>query len=220
MKNLLLSAGVLLAMLGFAPAVFADCTVTTDTGHATQIASVGYLSSIYNATSFVAGCSGTISTIDNYANVGSTGVSVTEYLYSDTSSHPGTLLATADTKAFTDGSCTLKTFTYGSPYTVTNGVTYWVVWSNGSGSSTDYSYLCGSATGGTGFTYRSTDGTTWVNSDQHEYLNLTIVTGGGGGGVDTISATSTLDQAQRNLAQGFWIYLACFFGVVWLLRKH
>jgi len=33
-------------------------------------------------------------------------------------------------------------------------------------------------------------------------------------------ATSTLEQGQDNLAQAFWLYLACFFGVVWLLRKH
>jgi len=42
--------------------------------------------------------------------------------------------------------------------------------------------------------------------------------GGGGGGYDP-TATSTLDQAQRNLAQGFWIYFAGFFGMIWLLRK-
>jgi len=33
-------------------------------------------------------------------------------------------------------------------------------------------------------------------------------------------ATSTLEQAQSNLAMAFWLFLACFFGVVWLLRKH
>lgn len=33
-------------------------------------------------------------------------------------------------------------------------------------------------------------------------------------------ATSTLEQAETNLAYGFLIALASMFGMVWLLRKH
>jgi len=33
-------------------------------------------------------------------------------------------------------------------------------------------------------------------------------------------ATSTLDQAESNLGVSFAIFFACFFGMIWLLRKH
>jgi len=33
-------------------------------------------------------------------------------------------------------------------------------------------------------------------------------------------ATSTIEQAQSNLAWGFWFFFLSFFGVIWLLRKH
>jgi len=43
--------------------------------------------------------------------------------------------------------------------------------------------------------------------------------GGGGGGYDP-TATSTQDQTQRNLFNGWMIYFASMFGMIWLLRKR
>jgi len=43
--------------------------------------------------------------------------------------------------------------------------------------------------------------------------------GGGGGGYDP-TATSTQDQTQRNLFNGWIIYFASMFGMIWLLRKR
>jgi len=33
-------------------------------------------------------------------------------------------------------------------------------------------------------------------------------------------ATSTIEQTQQNLGTAFAIFFACFFGMIWLLRKH
>jgi len=44
--------------------------------------------------------------------------------------------------------------------------------------------------------------------------------GGGGGGGYNPTATSTQDQTQRNLFNGWIIYFTSMFGMIWLLRKH
>jgi len=62
--------------------------------------------------------------------------------------------------------------------------------------------------------------TSWHDWTSKGILYDITLTAAGGGSVDIGGATSTLEQAQSNLAQAFWLYLACFFGVVWLLRKH
>jgi len=39
-------------------------------------------------------------------------------------------------------------------------------------------------------------------------------------GGSTGGATSTVEQAQTNLAFAFAFFFVSFFGVIWLLRKH
>jgi len=43
---------------------------------------------------------------------------------------------------------------------------------------------------------------------------------GGGSNVPLGGATSTLDQAQKNLSTAFFLYFISFFGMIWLLRRR
>jgi len=51
---------------------------------------------------------------------------------------------------------------------------------------------------------------------------FTIGTGGagGGGGSIDIAATSTLEQSQTNLFNGFLVFFVSMFGMIWLLRPR
>jgi len=50
------------------------------------------------------------------------------------------------------------------------------------------------------------------------YLSGQAFNFGGDGGVST--STNSLSQDQTNLGTAFYIFLASFLGMVWLMRKH
>jgi len=197
---------------------FADSTITTansDAGDHTAVCySAGDTAKV--GVAFIADANGTISSVSVTINKsGSPTSTLSIGIQADSSGHPsgsylgsGTKIASDITTSFVNYIITLDT-----PVAVTSGVTYWVVASCDSLSSSNYYQWEGSVVNGN--LTKHLDTATWNNFNGfYAYSTILNTFGGGGGGgttFDTTTATSTTDQTQQNIA---WAFIIFFVGLL------
>jgi len=170
-------------ILFIANPVYADCTVTTNTGYGGTWDSFGYTNELYGANKFTACEAGDVTEITAAIYKSGAPANVTVEIWDDNAGVPGTIVGTGSAgQALSNTSCGLNAFTVAS--TLINGDDYWVVFSDGTTSGGNYYVLCGTA--GNGGAYRkSTNGTSWTGSDPSSYMTFDIVSAGGGGGASS-----------------------------------
>jgi len=204
-------------------AAFADCDVVTTTA-STPIASWGHTSSQRLGQSFVAGCSGTVDAVTFTASqVHGTPENASIGIWSDSSSNPGSDLGSDGTISVSGVNSYIAT----PSASVTSGSTYWVVFDSPGGySGSNYFTSYGSGSGYGGNLSSGFNGSVWdttYNGAIEVAVDVHISAGGGGGGTTTpeavAAATSTVDQAEQNLYNGFAVFFISFFGMVYLMRR-
>jgi len=148
----------------------------------------------------------------------------------DSSGHPsGTPLGSiSDSTHFAGAAgtapCDGSSYSY-APITglfLTSGTTYWVVFGRTGVLNDTNAYRLGENTSFGGLLQLSSGSWSALGSSG-AYGSLALTAGSGGGGTSTSTgayATSTIEQAQTNLMNGFFVYFISFFGMVWLLRKR
>lgn len=147
--------------------------------------------------------------------VGSPSGGLVGYLYENSGSVPGSLLATGGTFSPLTGTRATSTSAFSS-VSLDSGVTYWlVVKKGGTASATDY-YTWASEASGAGAINTSGSWSVYDNDFVLEVVGnepspTPVVTGG---------ATSSPEQTQDNLSTAFYLYFVSFFLIVWLMRKH
>jgi len=220
MKNFLFAAVGFLVL--FPAAVFADCTMQTNTAHNNAGFNVGDTTTLWNAVPFTPSCSGTVASTTIAAYTSGTGAVGNFEIWTSSGGVPSARIGTAGpSKTVQTGSCiTMLSSTLPSP-SVTSGTEYWLVWHTSTGAANNFWCNGGTPTG----LYKNADGATdppasWYGASGAAYAVIDVVAGVTPPDVVDMTATSTIEQSQSNLAQAFWIYFACFFGMIWLLRKH
>lgn len=219
---------VLGGVLALPAGVFAYATTTTTTISA-GIEAIGYVGGAHQiGQSFWTGLSGVITQADVcvFHDGGTPTDNVNIDLEAMSSGHPSGVSLSSGTlpAASIDTNMTRKTFTM-SAYTLGANTQYWLVISrSGDLSAVNFHTDCGDTTGANGLK-EQVDLGAGFGSDRDLTISaiVTVDTAGGGGGSSSSGfsggATSTLEQAQTNLFNGFLVFFISFFGVVWLLRR-
>jgi len=229
----ILKIGAVLSLLMLSNTAFAG-TITTDTAHNVQVQSVGFNSGNfgYNAVSFVADETGTVSSVDIYVTPVGGGVNMNLAFFTDSGGLPTTQVGIDSNVANPTGSCGLNTYTFGTPVSLTGGVTYWLVFEPASRSGTIYNNICSSGNGGL-VTPISPNGSSWTANQEKVIYSTFNITGsspatstssGYGRPPFPSSFGTTTYQVIDNPNQDYMNGMILFFGgmifMIWLFKKQ
>jgi len=150
-------------------------------------------------------------------------------IYTKVAGKPGVPLATSSAVAGTSLTTSYAYVTFGfSSYALTAG-SYMLVLSRDSAMNNTNYYSVRVYSGATATdVYQSSVGSAWLDDTPYGWSDWDVTgTAGGGGGGSTaatstaLSATSTgtIDQAERNLTNAVWLFLAAMSFIIWVFRK-
>jgi len=173
------------------------------------------------AQSFTTVAAGSVNAIDTYQLInGGTGNDYFITIESDAGGTPdGVALDTSNTVSNLNSCSSAQQVSFSGAAPLAASTKYWAVFHMiGVPDDTNNNEGCGAIDSYAGGTQLRDNGG-WTDQGIDEKMIIYLTTGGSGGGGGLGGATSTVDQAETNLAYATWIFLSSMVIMIWIMRK-